>query len=45
MSQKFEIEATQLVDVASGVSYLHSRRLAHGDLKGVRQDESELTFD
>jgi serine/threonine protein kinase len=27
---------TQLVDVASGLSYLHSMGLVHGDLKGVR---------
>ena len=32
----------QLGDVARGLTYMHSQRMVHGDLKGVRLRELQL---
>jgi serine/threonine protein kinase len=35
--------STQLVDVASGLKYMHGLRMVHGDLKGVRVFSNEMS--
>ena len=35
--------STQLVDVASGLKYMHGLRMVHGDLKGVRVFSNEIS--
>jgi serine/threonine protein kinase len=34
--------SVQLVDVASGLTYMHGLRMVHGDLKGVRVFSNEM---
>ena len=40
----FTLTRVQLLDISSGLSFLHSLEVVHGDLRGVRQLLSSLRF-